>query len=415
MIERIAILGGSSVYTPELILSVISRNLNVKEIVLLGRPGRKLELVAAFCQRLIDRSGFPATVTAATDVKEAVEGARYVVNHIRVGGMSARMRDEMIPPRFGMVGDETLGPGGIANALRTLPVVLDLARRIEQANPEATLINLTNPLGIVVEGLIQHTGLKVLGVCDLPGTYARKVAHVLQQDPDQLCVDYIGLNHLGWIQDVKVGGRSRMSFLLEQLESREEEGFDYDLIELFRMIPTRNTGMYFHRAEVVKRQKTGSRFRSEVLHEAEARILKLYEDESLCELPDLTRQRNAMWYEETIVPLIAALEQPKEKCVILCLRNDGCIRDLPEDASVEIPAMVSSKGIKPRKVGSLPRFLRGLFLAAKESNRLTVEAVVHQSYECALQALTINPFVPSLETARRFLDNMIKEEKLELH
>lgn len=415
MIERIAILGGSSVYTPELILSVVSRNLNVKEIVLLGRPGRKLELVAAFCQRLVDKSGFPATVIPSTDVKEAVTGARYVVNHIRVGGMTARMRDEMLPPKYGMVGDETLGPGGIANAMRTLPVVLDLARQIEEVNPEVTVINLTNPLGIIVEGLIRYSSLNVVGVCDLPGTYARKVARVLQHDLDEVQIDYVGLNHLGWIQDVKVGGRSRMSYLLEQLENHEEDGFDYDLIELFRMIPTRNTGMYFHRNEVLKRQKSGSRFRSEVLHEAEARILKLYEDESLHEIPELTRQRNAMWYEETIVPLIASLEQPVDRSVILCMRNNGSIRDLPEDSSVEIPATVSNKGIRARKVGSLPRFLRGLFLAAKESNRLTVEAVVHQSYENVLQALTINPFVPSLETAKRFLDNMIKNEKLELH
>ncbi len=415
MIERIAILGGSSVYTPELILSVISKNLNVKEIVLLGHPGRKLELVAAFCQRLIDKSGFPAKVLPATDVKEAVAGAKYVVNHIRVGGMTARMRDEMIPPRFGMVGDETLGPGGIANAMRTLPVVLDLARQIEEVNPDTTFINLTNPLGIIVEGLIRYSSLNVVGVCDLPGTYARKVARVLQHDQDDVCVDYVGLNHLGWIQDVKVGGRSRMSYLLEQLEGHEEDGFDYDLIELFRMIPTRNTGMYFHRAEVLKRQKSGSRFRSEVLHEAETRILELYEDPNLNEVPDLMRKRNAMWYEETIVPLIVALEGSKERCVILCMRNNDSIRDLPEDVSVEIPATVSNKGIQPRKIGSLPRFLRGLFLAAKESNRLTVEAVVHQSYENALQALTINPFVPSLETAKRFLDNMIKDEKLKLH
>lgn len=415
MVDRIAILGGSSVYTPEFILSVISHNVNVREITLLGRPGRKLELVAGFCQRLIDQSGFPAKVTGTTDVKEAVAGAKYVINHVRVGGMAARMRDEMLPPKLGMVGDDSLGPGGIQNAMRTLPVVLDMARQIEEVNPEAILINLTNPVGIIVEGLIRCTGLNVVGVCDLPGTYARKVADILQHDLNEVRIDYIGLNHLGWIQDVKVGGRSRMSQLLEILEKHQEDGFDYPLIELFRMIPTRNTGVYFHRAEVVKRQRSGSRFRAEILHEAEARILKLYEDEHLHELPELTRQRNAMWYEETIVPLILAMEDDQERPLILCLRNNDSIRDLPEDASVEIPAMVSSKGIRPRKVGSLPRFLRGLFLAAKESNRLTVEAVVHGSYENALQALTINPFVPSLETAKRFLDNMIKEEKLELH
>lgn len=415
MIERITILGGSSVYTPELILSIISRNLNVKEIVLFGQEGRKLELVANFCQRLINKSGFPAVVTASTDVREAVTGAKYILNHIRVGGMEARMRDEMLPPKLGMVGDENLGAGGFSNAMRTLPVIFQIAEEIEAVNPDAIFINLTNPMGIIVEGLINYTGLNVIGVCDLPGTYMRKISRVLQENMDDLTFDYVGLNHLGWIQDVKLNKRSCMSHLLEVLESHSEDGFDYDLIELFRMIPTRHTGMYFHRAEILKKQKACSRFRAEVLHEAERRILKLYEDEHLNEVPDLTRQRNAIWYEETILPLIEALEDDEEHSVTLCVRNDGCIRDLPDDSSVEVPTRVSSKGVEPRKVGSLPRFLKGFFLAAKESNRLTVEAVRHRNRDYALQALTINPFVPSLETAKNYLDRIIKNEHIELH
>jgi len=415
MIERITILGGSSVYIPELILSVISRNLNVKEIVLLGQEGRKLQLVANFCQRLINKSGFPATVTASTDVREAVAGAKYILNHIRVGGMQARIRDEMLPPKFGMIGDENLGAGGFSNAMRTLPVIFDIAEQIESVNPDATFINLTNPMGIVVEGLINYTGLKVFGVCDLPGTYMRKIARVLQESVDSLKFDYVGLNHLGWIQDVKLDRHSCMSRLLEMLESRSEDGFDYDLIELFRMIPTRHTGMYFNRAEVLKKQKACSRFRGEILHEAEKRILKLYEDEHLNEIPDLTRQRNAIWYEETILPLIEALEDDAEHTLVLCAKNNGCIRDLPDNSSVEVPALISSRGVEPQKVGSLPRFLKGVFLASKESDRLTVEAVRHRSREYALQALTINPFVPSLETARNYLDRIIKDEHIELH
>lgn len=415
MIERITILGGSSVYTPELILSVISRNLNVKEIVLLGQEGRKLQLVAGFCQRLINKSGFPATILASTDVRQAVTGAKYVLNHVRVGGMQARMRDEMLPPKFNMVGDENLGAGGFSNAMRTLPVVFEMARQIEEVNPKAIFINLTNPMGIVVEGLIKYTNLNAIGVCDLPGVYMRKVASVLQESPANLKFDYVGLNHLGWIQDVKLDKRSCMSRLLEILESHAEDGFDYELIELFRMIPTRQTGMYFHRSEVLKKQKACARFRAEILHEAEQRILKLYEDEHLNEIPDLTRQRNAIWYEETILPLIEALEDKSERNVILCIRNGGCIRDLPDDSSVEIPAIVSQNGIEPQMVGNLPRFLKGVFLALKESDRLTVEAVRHKSWEYALQALAINPFVPSLETARKYLERIVKDERIELH
>jgi len=415
MIERITVLGGSSVYTPELILAIIKHNLNVGEVALLGKPGRKLDIVSNFCKRLVSRSGYPLEIGVYTDFKEAIQGARYILNHIRVGGMKARMRDEILPPKYGMLGDENLGPGGFSNAFRTLPVVLTYARQIEKEQPDALFINVTNPVGLVMEGLIKTTNLNAIGVCDLPVTYTHKVAALLQRDPKDLFVDYIGLNQLGWIQDVKIDGRSRMSQLLEILENCEDDGFDYKLIELFRMIPTRNTGLFFHRGEVLQRQKNQSRVRAEVLHETELQILQLYDNDDLCELPALTRQRNANWYENSILPLLKALEQEESTNAILCVRNNGCIRDLADDSSVEITSMVSKAGIKPRKAGSLPRFLKGMLLANKESERLTVEAILHQSYEFALQALTINPFVPSLEAAKKYLDRIIKEDKIELH
>ena len=415
MIERIAILGGSSVYIPELVLSIISHNLNVKEIALIGRDGPKLKLVARFCQRILDKSGFPSVIVRCTDPAQGVANAKYTLNHIRVGGMPARVRDEKLPPKQGMIGDESLGAGGFANAMRTLPVVLDLASRIEHVNPTTTFINLTNPMGVCVEALIKYSKLNVIGVCDLPVTYVRKMAEILRQGISEMTVDFIGLNHMGWIQDIKVEGRSCMARLLERLEAEKDDGFDHALIELFRMIPTRTTSLYFHQDEILKSQQACARFRAEVLHEAEQQILKLYQDESLCEVPELTRARNAVWYEETIIPLIVALESKKEQDTILCVRNDGAIRDLPDDCSVEIPVQVSKKGLKPRKVGSCPRFLRGLFQCVKESDRLTVEAVRHKSYEYALQALTINPLVPSLDAAKKFLDRIIREERLELH
>jgi 6-phospho-beta-glucosidase len=415
MIERIAVLGGSSVYIPEFVLAIIGHNINVKEIVLIGKSARKLEVVAKFCQRILDKSGFPVTIQTTTDVAAGVTGAKYVLNHIRVGGLEARMRDEMLPPKFDMVGDETLGAGGFANAIRTLPVVFELARQIEDVNPQAKIINLTNPMGIIVEALLRYSKLATVGVCDLPGAYIKKIADLLQQEVANLRIDYVGLYHLGWIQDIKIDGRSRMSHLLEILEPRPEDDFDYDLIELFRMIPTRATGMFFHRGEILKKQQACSRFRSEILYEAERQILRMYEDEHLCEIPELTRQRNAVWYGEIIAPLIEAMEGEIDTELLLCVRNDQSIRDLPEDCSVEVPAIVSKRGLQPRRIGSLPRFLKGLFISAKESDRLTVEAVRHKSYDCALQALTINPFVPSLETAKRFLDRIVKDEKLELH
>jgi 6-phospho-beta-glucosidase len=415
MIERIAILGGSSVYTPEFILSIISHNLGVREIALVGRKGFKLPIVASFCQRLLDKSGFPAKIISTTDVAEGVKGAKYVLNAIRVGGMAARVRDEKVPPKFNMVGDESLGAGGFANAMRTLPVLFDMASEIERVNPEATIINLTNPMGLLVEALCRYTSLQVVGVCDLPGAAIRNVAEVLHANPDDLMVDYVGLNHCGWIQDVKLDGRSCMGFLLEKLERHQEDGFDHTLIELFRMVPTRTVSLFYSQDDVLKQQKACARFRSEMLHEAEQQILRLYRNEHLCEVPELTRERNAIWYDETIIPLIEAMEGKTDRNVVLCVKNGDSIRDLPEDCSIEVPVTVSKKKFKPRIVGNCPRFLKGLFTAIKESERLTIEASRHKSRDYALQALTINPLVPSLQAAKKFLDKLVIEENLELH
>lgn len=415
MIERIAVLGGSSVYTPELVLSLIAHNLNVKEVVLIGRSGHKLPIVARFCQRLVDRTGFPVSIHHTTDLEAGVRGARYVINAVRVGGMLARARDEKVPPQHGLLGDETLGAGGFANAMRTLPVVFDIASTIESVNPSATFINLTNPLGIIIEALGRYSKLNAIGVCDLPSVTVKRIAEVLRCSPTEVTVDYVGLNHFGWIQDVKLDGRSYMTYLLDKLDRSKEDGFDHALIELFRMIPTRTAGLFYHQTEHLKKQHNHDSSRAEVLHEAEQQILRLYQDEHLCEIPELARERNAIWYEEVIVPLIEALESKTEHCMVLCVRNGETIRDLPEDSSVEVPVWISKKELRAKPIGCCPRFMKGLCAAIKESDRLTIEAARHKSYECALQALVVHPLVPSLQSAKKFLEQLVREEGLELH
>ena len=415
MIDRLTVLGGSSVYIPEFIHSLISHNLLPKEVVLFGRPGEKLGIVADFCNRLVHRSGYPSKITTSTDLEEAVTGSKYVLNHIRVGGMPARVRDEKLPPTMGMIGDESLGAGGISNALRTLPVILEYAKRIEKVNPECTFINLTNPMGIVVEAMIKQSSLKTIGICDLPGTYVQKVSSILGTPIEDLFVDFIGINHMGWIQNVRTGKKQVMHKILEYIHNERPDDFDHDLIELFRMIPTRTVSLYFHADRIFKEQKNCALFRGEVLHEAEKQILKLYKDKDLNEIPSLTQERNTVWYEQTLIPLLEALENKKKETLILCVQNGSSIRDLPNDCSVEVPVEVNNKTMSPRHIGDSPHFLKGLFQTVKESDRWIVEAVLHKSYEYALQALTINPLVPSLETARAYLDKIIQNEQLELH
>jgi len=414
MIGRVAILGGSSVYTPEFISSIIARNLAIQDIVLIGRTERKLQLVSAFCQRMLDKNGFPTKIEATTDVAEGVKGANYILNQIRVGGMMARARDERVPPMFDMIGDETLGAGGIANAFRTLPVVLEYARMIERAAPDATLINLTNPMGVIVEALNKLTAMNVIGICDVPTIYTKRIAKILNADSRGIWVDYFGLNHIGWIQDVKINGRSQMERLLDRVTRKKPDGFDVELVELFRMIPTRFVSFFFKRDDILKKQKELVKYRGEELYEAEQLILAQYEDEDLCEVPELTKDRNAVWYEQSIIPLVEGLESDDERELVLCVKNNGALKGLPDEAAVEVPGIVSKKGIQVRKVGESPCFLQGLFYSVKASERLTVEAVMQNSYDLALQALVIHPLVPSLSAARGFLDRMVEDENLTL-
>ncbi len=415
MIDRVTILGGSSVYIPEFVSTALANNILIKELVLLGKPGRKLDAVSAFCQRLVDKNGHATRIIAETDVAAAVKGAQYIINHVRVGGMKARTRDEMAPPQFDMIGSDCIGAGAVINALRTLPVVFEFAQTIEAVNPGAVFINLTNPVGIIVEALHRTTALNVVGINDLPAVYTHKIASLLDRAPHEIEVDYIGLHDLGWIQDVKLGGVSRMRKVLDMVANSDDEEYDQELIELFRMIPTRHAGLYFHRHEALQYQKSCARFRSQLLLDAEKRILRLYGNTALNSVPDLTRQRNALWYEYTLAPLLKALESRKTATMVLCFQNNGAISDLPDKCSVEAPVTVGRKAFKTSKIGLMPRFLKGFFCAVKESDRLAIEAARHKSYEHALQALAVNPFVASVDNARDYLKRAIRQEKLELH
>lgn len=414
VIHRITVLGGSSVYVPELVNAIISRNLPVEEIVLFGHPGRKLETVAEFCRRLIGRAGYPTLIIPETDIRAAVQNAQYIVNQMRVGGMKARFRDESLPPQFDLMGSEQIGAGAVTNALRSLPVLLEYARVIEEAAPDAMVINMMNPVGMVVETLTRLTRLRVVGVCDLARKYRVKIGSILGLPPAELEVDYFGLFHFGWIQDVRYDGRSRMAQLVEAIENTDDPDFDRELVSLFRIIPTREAALYFRRGDVQRDQKRSQRYRSEMLIEVESQILRIYEDPRVDMIPEVTRQRNATWYEESVLPLLESFEGHREVKPVICVPNRGSILDLPEEVCVEIPVVIQGREITARRVGALPRFLRGLFCMLKESDRLVIEAVRNRSFELALQALAVNPFVDSLVSAKKYLEKVVRTENLNL-
>ncbi|MFC1735428.1 hypothetical protein ACFL1X_04880, partial [Candidatus Hydrogenedentota bacterium] len=224
-----------------------------------------------------------------------------------------------------------------------------------------------------------------------------------------------GLNHIGWFQDVRYCGKSVMDRVLETMARRKPNGFDVQLIELFRMVPTGSVSFFFRGDAVVRQQKEKNKYRGEELHELEQAILELYKNESLTDIPDLVRERRVSWYENSIVPLLAALTSQRTRELIVCTRNNGCLRGMPNDSIVETTATVSSDGIGIcKRVGESPAFLKGIFYSVKASERLTLEAIENQSYNKALRALAIHPLVPSLGLAHAYLDRIIEEENFVL-
>lgn len=410
-IERISVIGGSSVYIPVFLSAIMQRNVRVKEIVLIGRNEEKLKIVSSFCERLIENVGYPLKIIPTTSLEEGIQNANVIVNHIRVGGLLSRINIEKKPLKFGLIGDESFGAGSFANALKTLPVIMEIGRKVKTINPEAVFINLTNPMGLVVETLTRYTGLRqVIGICEIGNKY-RKIASVAFNVPENtVSLQYVGLYHLGLICDVTINDKSVMSEFIEKIESEYIEDFDKRLTDIFKIIPSRALCIYLNKDEYLKKQLKTGRLRSEILFENEAKILNYYRNTDNNEIPDMVYYRNPTWYDEIIVPLIISLNAKTGGEHIICISNKEYLHEFPHDTAVEIPCEVSIKGIKCRFNSRLPELFRGIMITAKESDRLMIDAILNKSYELSLKALTINPFIESFSKAKDFLDHITEEE-----
>ncbi len=414
MINRLAILGGSSVYIPVFLSALMQNNVRIKEIVLIGTNQEKLNIVSAFCKRMVDNVGYPLKVNETTSVELGIEGAEIILSHIRVGGFLARIAYERKPINCDLIGDESFGAGSFLNAFYTLPVMLEIGKKISSINPKAYVINMTNPMGLVVETLTRFAGLtRVIGVCESVTSYKQLIARLLNVSEKNISLQYIGLYHLGAICDVYLHGRSIMVELIEKLEKEKIPSFDHEIISTFNAIPSRALSIFLRKSDYLKEQKKKTQLRSEILYEHETKILNIYKNQRVNSIPDVVYERNPSWYDEIIIPLICALNKYCFDEHIICIPNKDYLSEFPFDTSIEIPCKINKKEIKPSIQTKLPEFFRGLFLTAKESDRLITEAIINKSYNCALKALAINPFVDSFTKARLFLDEFIQTEKIE--
>ncbi|MEA2613489.1 MAG: 6-phospho-beta-glucosidase, partial [Chloroflexota bacterium] len=378
------------------------------ELVLLDTDADRLDIVGGLAQRMLDRQDWTGRLRLTGDRDAALDGADFVLFQLRVGGQAARLIDETVPLEFGVIGQETTGAGGFAKALRTVPVVLELAElAARRAAPDAWIVDFTNPVGIVTQALIDD-GHRAIGLCNVAINLQRSMATEFEVEPERVALEHVGLNHLSWERAVRVDGVDRLPELLERQSEKLAEDFrlPVDLFRTIGAIPSYYLRYYYLTRTVLEEQRAGHTRAADVM-DIEARLLELYKDQSLAEKPALLDSRGGAFYSEAAAQLIASLHDGAGDVQVVDVRNEGAIPDLPDSAVVEIPARIDRDGAHPLPLAPLAPEQRGLVQVVKAYEELTVAAAKSGDRDVAVRALTVNPLVGG-DVARPLLEAMLE-------
>ncbi len=415
---KIAVVGGGSTYTPELVdgLGRMRDVLPVDELVLVDPVADRLELVGHFGRRILARLGHPARLTTTNELEPALDGVDAVLLQLRVGGQAARLEDETWPLECDSVGQETTGAGGLAKALRTVPVVLDIAERVRKAAPDAWIVDFTNPVGIVTRALLQE-GHRAVGLCNVAIGFQRRFAQWLDVAPEQVRLDHVGLNHLTWERAVTVDGVDRLPELLAGHGSEIAESLELpaELVATLGVVPSYYLRYFYAHDEVVAEQRA-SGSRAARVAEIERELLDLYADPSLDEKPDLLMERGGAYYSEAAVQLTSSLlggagaGSPQ----VVNLRNEGTLPFLPDDAVVEVPAMVDRSGVRAVDITPLDPLYAGLVAAVTAYEHLALDAALRGGYDRVFEALLAHPLVGQADVAHGLTDRLIAHNRQHL-
>ena len=394
---RLVVVGGSGSSTPELVdaLNAWPGGADRRPplaVALVGRSQDKVELVADECRARLAPAGPPVTVEAATDLRRALDGADVVLNQVRVGGLAARAFDESFPQAFGVAGEETIGPGGFANALRTVPAQRATWDAVAAVAPGALVVDLTNPAGIVCQAALREWPLRVVGVCDSPATFTRAIAERLGRPPARTARRYVGTNHCGWYVPEGPDELDQLADLVT--------GMDPSVVRLHGAVPAPYVRYYVHPDRQLAAQM-GRTTRAEQLQALDAELLALY----AAAPGSATIRRGAPWYGLSVVPLIDALEHGSEETLILGVPNEGRVPGVPDTTIVEVPHVAPRPGeltgLPPADLPALPALL---LAAVGTYEALTVDALSPGApAEARLRALAANPLVHDLDRAAGIL------------
>jgi 6-phospho-beta-glucosidase len=406
---KVAVIGGGSTYTPELVEGFVTRGdrLPVDELVLLDIDADRLAVVGALADRMMRRAGWSGRLAMTGDRDEALEGADFVIVQLRVGGQAARFKDETIPLKYGCIGQETTGPGGFTKALRTLPVVLELAEEtVRRAAPGAWFVDFTNPTGLVTQALLDE-GHRALGLCNVAIGFQRRFAEHFGVVPSRVELEHVGLNHLTWERQVRVDGVDRLPEILESDAASVADDLPVELVRMLRAVPSYYLHYYYLTDRELQEQRT-HRTRAEEVMEIEAGLLELYKDPSLDTKPALLEERGGAFYSDAAAALVASLHAGTGDVQVVNVRNDGAIPNLPDDDVVEVSATIDRDGAHPLSVAPLDPHMLGLVEHAKAYERLTVQAATGGDREVALRALMTNPLVGDYERAAPMLEDLLE-------
>jgi 6-phospho-beta-glucosidase len=415
---KVAVVGGGSTYTPELVEGFVTRadRLPVDELVLLDPSAERLEVVGGLAGRIMAKAGLGDRLTLTDDRSRALDAADFVIVQLRVGGQAARLVDETLPLDFGCIGQETTGPGGFAKALRTVPVVLDLAEEAAvRAAPGAWIVDFTNPVGIVTQALLDE-GHRAVGLCNVAIGFQRWFAEVLDVDPAGVHLDHVGLNHLSWVRGVLVNGEDVLPGMLEQRwgqDLADMAELPLGLLRLLGAVPSSYLRYYYLTGRVLEEQRSQPT-RAEEVMAIERELLDLYRDPALTGKPELLERRGGAYYSEAAAQLITSLHTGDGEVQVVDTRNQGTLDGLPDDAVVELPARVGTEGPELVPTRPLGPEMLGLVQHVKAYERLAVRAATSGSRPAALLALVANPLVPGYEVAEPLLDALLEANRAHL-
>jgi 6-phospho-beta-glucosidase len=424
---KITIIGAGSSYTPELVDGFLERtgSLPLSELWLMDISPERLDVVGGFARHMVAAQGAPFAVHLTTDRQEAVRDAHYVITQLRVGGMSCRRADEYLGRRHGLIGQETTGVGGMAKALRTIPIVLDIARDVGELAPGALLVNFTNPSGLIAEALTRHVaGVPVVGVCNAPITAHMHILNKLaeqrgtQIDPQRGELDTLGLNHLSWHRGFCLDGEDIwpevLASYLAELRADPAARWDARTVEVLGMIPNYYLQYYYYTDRKLAAQEAWPPSRAEEVMTIEQDLLAQYAAPERTELPQNLMKRGGAYYSTMAIQLLNAHYNDLGETHVVNVPHRGAVPGWPDDWVLEMPCRVGRPGIQPIPTRPLPPVCFGLLAQVKMYELLTVQAAVRGDREAAYQALLAHPLGPTADKVQAVLDDILYTNRVYL-